>query len=131
MRNDLNLKILSPANIAFSGVIRSVHVPASLGELEIFLNHTSLVSSLLPGYITVHHLSGTDEKYFVNGGYIDVNNNEVSLIVDDIIEMASLDKNYFKKQAEILSIKLQDKNMNDDDYEKLTHSLALYHQYAA
>lgn len=131
MRNDLNLKILSPANIAFSGVIRSVHVPASLGELEIFLNHTSLVSSLLPGYITVHHLSGIDEKYFVNGGYIDVNNNEVSLIVDDIIEMASLDKNYFKKQAEILSVKLQDKNLNDDDYEKLTHSIALYHQYAA
>ena len=127
----LNLKILSPANIAFSGVIRSVHVPASLGELEIFLNHTSLVSSLLPGYITVHHLSGTAEKYFVNGGYIDVNNNEVSLIVDDIIEMSSLDKNYFKKQAEILSVKLQDKNFNDDDYEKLTHSLALYHQYAA
>jgi F-type H+-transporting ATPase subunit epsilon len=131
MRNDLNLQILSPANIAFSGIIRSVHVSAALGELEIFLNHISLVSSLLPGYITVHHVSGSDEKYFTNGGYIEVNNNEVSLIVDDIIDIKTLDKSYFKKQVEILSVKLQDKTLNDDDYQKLTESVALYNQYAA
>ncbi len=130
MRNDLNLQILSPANIAFSGIIRSVHVSAALGELEIFLNHISLVSSLLPGYITVRHVSGSDEKYFTNGGYIEANNNEVSLIVDDIIDVKTLDKNYFKKQAEILSVKLQDKNLDDDAYQKLTESVALYHQYA-
>ncbi len=131
MRNDLNLQILSPANIAFSGIIRSVHVSAALGELEIFLNHISLVSSLLPGYITVRHVSGSDEKYFTNGGYIEVNNNEVSLIVDDIIDVKTLDKNYFKKQAEVLAIKLQDKNLDDDAYQKLTESVALYNQYAA
>lgn len=130
MRNDLNLQILSPANIAFSGIIRSVHVSAALGELEIFLNHTSLVSSLLPGYITVRHISGSDEQYFTNGGYIEVNNNEVSLIVDDIIDVKTLDKNYFKTQAETLALKLHDKNLSDDAYQKLTESVALYNQYA-
>ena len=130
MRSDLNLRILSPANIAFTGVVNSVHVHAALGELEIFLNHASFVSSLLPGFITVRHVSGSYDKYFVNGGYVESHHNEVSLIVDDIIESASLNKDYFKQQIETLSVKLQNNRLDDAEYEKVTHSIAVYQQYA-
>ncbi len=130
MRNDLNLRILSPANIAFTGVIDSVHVPAALGELEIFLNHAPMVSSLLPGFITVHHASGSQDKYFTNGGYVEIHNNEISLIVDDIIDISDIDKDYYQKQIEVLSGKLQNNRLNDAEYDKVTHSIALYTQYA-
>jgi F-type H+-transporting ATPase subunit epsilon len=130
MRNDLNLRILSPANIAFTGVIDSVHVPAALGELEIFLNHAPMVSSLLPGVITVHHTSGSHDKYFVNGGYVEIHNNEISLIVDDIMDISDVNKEFYQKQIEILSKKLQNNRLNDAEYDKVTHSIALYKQYS-
>lgn len=130
MRTDLSLRILSPANIAFSGVVRSVHVPAALGELEIFLNHASLVSSLLPGYITVTHESGKQDKYFVNGGYIEVHHNEVSLIVDDIIEAQLLNKEYFVQKINMLSEKLKNNRVADGDFDMITQSIACYQQFA-
>ena len=131
MRDDLNLKILSPERIAFTGTINSVHVPAALGELEIFLNHASLVSFLFPGFITVRHLGGKTDKYFISGGYIEVHDNEVSLIVDDIIDTANATSDYFKKQIIVLSEKLKNNTLSDDEYEKITQSVALYQQYAA
>jgi F-type H+-transporting ATPase subunit epsilon len=129
MRDDLNLKILSPEKIAFTGVVTSVHVPAALGALEIFLNHASLVSFLFPGFITVHHIDGAADKYFANGGYIEVHQNEISLIVDDIIDTANANKDYFEKQIRVLSQKLKNNTLNDDEYEKITQSVALYQQY--
>ena len=130
MRTDLNLRILSPSNMVFSGVIHSVHVPAILGEIEVFLNHTSLVSSLLPGFINVRHTDGRNEKHFVNGGYIEVNQNEVSLIVDDIISVDSLNKEYFKSKIDTMNLKLKNNVLDDNEYEKLTHSIEMYQQYA-
>jgi F-type H+-transporting ATPase subunit epsilon len=132
MRDDLNLKILSPENTAFTGSIRSVHVPAALGELEIFLNHASLVSSLLPGVITVRHLDNNkDTQYFTNGGYIDVHHNEVTLILDDIIDMALVTKEYYQNKINAMNAKLSETNLDDNDYEKITQTIALYQQYAA
>jgi F-type H+-transporting ATPase subunit epsilon len=129
MRDDLNLKILSPENMAFTGVIRSVHVPAALGQLEIFLNHSSLVSSLLPGVITVRHLLEKDTQYFTNGGYIEVNHNEVTLIVDDIVDMALVNKEFYQDKISMMEQKLSDNSLDDNQYEKITQSIALYQMY--
>ncbi|MFT6071942.1 MAG: F-type H+-transporting ATPase subunit epsilon [Alphaproteobacteria bacterium] len=128
MRDALNLQILSPANIAFTGAITSVHVPAALGELEIYSNHTSFVSSLLPGYITVRHDGNAEERYFTNAGYVEVNENKVSLIVDDIIDASVVNKDYLQEKIDILTPKLQN-FLEDAEYEKITQSIARYQQY--
>lgn len=129
MRDDLSLKILSPENTAFTGVIRSVLVPAALGQTEVFLNHSSLVSSLLPGTITVRHLLGSDTDYFTNGGYIEVHNNEVTLILDDIIDKKLLNNEYYQGKISSLQDALMRNNLDDSGYEKATQAIALYQQY--
>ena len=60
-----------------------------------------------------------------------MHDNEVSLIVDDIIDTANATSDYFKKQIIVLSEKLKNNTLSDDEYEKITQSVALYQQYAA
>lgn len=129
MIQELSLRILSPSQIKFEGKVTSVHIPAALGEVEILFNHTAFVSSLLPGFITVNEKTQKD-RFFVTDGYVEVNNNEVTLIVDDIMDASEANDNYFTKQIESLTHKLS-QNLNDNEYEKVTASIALYKQYIA
>jgi F0F1-type ATP synthase epsilon subunit len=87
------------------------------------------VSSLLPGVITVRHLLEKDTQYFTNGGYIEVNHNEVTLIVDDIVDMALVNKEFYQDKISMMEQKLSDNNLDDNQYEKITQSIALYQMY--
>lgn len=96
----MNITILTPDKEIFQGPIVSVKVPGSSGQFQVLKNHAPIVSSLEKGDVTV--VTGTGEfKYFdeesksmktetqagksivynIGGGFIEVLNNEISLLV--------------------------------------------------
>jgi F-type H+-transporting ATPase subunit epsilon len=129
MRDDLLLKILSPTKVVFTGIIFSVSIPSYLGEMQIYSKHSSLVSSLLPGYITVFHASDKQDKYFSNGGYVEVNKNQITLILDDIFETSDITKDFLQNKIDELSPKLNHLYNDDYAFDKISQSIASYKQY--
>jgi F-type H+-transporting ATPase subunit epsilon len=77
----MNLTILSPEKEIFSGVVRSVKVPGSSGQFEILKNHAPIVSSLVKGEVRVIKDNGEKMTFQVEGGCVEMLNNEVSLLV--------------------------------------------------
>ena len=78
----LQLKIVSPERILFTGEVKSVVVPGSLGEFEILENHAPIISSLEKGTVA-YKLSDTDESRLeILGGFVEVQKNEVRLCVE-------------------------------------------------
>ena len=77
----MNLTILTPEKEIFNGTIKSVKVPGTSGQFEILRGHAAIVSSLTEGEIRV--LDDKDQKFLYNieRGFIEVINNEVSLLV--------------------------------------------------
>jgi|GEM_PF-6900904 len=130
MHKALHLKILSPDDIVFDGVIKSIHLCAAMGEVEIFSNHTAYISSLLPGYAVIRHASDkSDDRYFIDSGYVKVNNNEVLLVVDAVLSPSDVNKTYFQNQVALYSENI-DQIKDDHVYEKTINSAALYQQYS-
>ncbi|MBK7938724.1 MAG: ATP synthase F1 subunit epsilon [Lewinellaceae bacterium] len=77
----MNLTILSPEKEIFAGEVKSVKVPGSAGQFEMLDNHAPIVSSLKAGEIRVIKSNGEKISFVVDGGFVEMLNNEVSLLV--------------------------------------------------
>ena len=80
------LTILSPEKEIFSGDVKSVKVPGSGGQFEMLDNHAPIVSSLKSGEIRVIKANGERISFIVDGGFVEMLNNEVSLLVAGVKE---------------------------------------------
>ncbi len=82
----MNLVILSPEKQIFSGPVKSVKVPGASGSFEMLENHAPIVSSLEAGEVRI--IKEDDEKmtFRVEGGFVELLNNEVSLLVAGVQE---------------------------------------------
>jgi len=85
----MNLVILTPEKEAYSGEITSVKVPGTSGQFEILSNHAPIVSSLTEGEVRVLDATGGKQIFTIERGFIEVINNEVSLLVQGLSASAS------------------------------------------
>lgn len=77
----LYLEIISPEKVIFKGEVESVLVPGTLGSFEILNNHAPIVSSLERGKVVYATKEGK-KQLDINGGFVEVQKNIVSLCVE-------------------------------------------------
>lgn len=77
----LYLEIISPEKVIFKGEVESVLVPGTLGSFEILNNHAPIVSSLECGKV-VYATKEEKKQLDINGGFVEVQKNIVSLCVE-------------------------------------------------
>ncbi|MCC7245308.1 MAG: ATP synthase F1 subunit epsilon [Saprospiraceae bacterium] len=80
----MNLVILSPEKEIFTGEVNSVTVPGTDGQLQLLNNHAAIVSSLTKGEVKVVTNSGEKINYNVTGGFVEMLNNEISVLVSGV-----------------------------------------------
>ena len=82
----MNLVVLSPDKEIFSGAVKSVQVPGEDGGFQMLENHAAIVSSLTKGIVNVVKANGEKLSFNVDGGFVEMLNNEVSLLVSGVKE---------------------------------------------
>lgn len=99
----MNLTVLTPDKEVFLGSIKSVKVPGTGGQFQILNNHAPIVSSLEEGDVYIVTSDGEFQLYdaaskglvaatesgrtisfHVAGGFVEVLNNKVSLLVNGV-----------------------------------------------
>ena len=80
----MQLEILTPEHKVFSGDVYGIQLPGTHGSFEILEKHAPLVSALGAGNVKVlNDKSGNNTtSYQVNGGFIEVLNNKVVVLVE-------------------------------------------------
>ena len=76
------LDILTPEKLLFEGEIKSVKLPGTNGEFEILNNHAPIISTLSKGEICVTNANNDKEKFNINGGVIEMQNNKIIVLAD-------------------------------------------------
>ena len=74
-----HFELVSPDKLQFSGDAESVLVPGSEGDFVVLRDHAAVMTSLRPGVLEVTEAGGKNSRFFVRGGFADVN--AASLIV--------------------------------------------------
>jgi F-type H+-transporting ATPase subunit epsilon len=75
------LDIVTPEKKVFSDKVEFSVFPGSEGELGILPDHAPLLSRLAPGVIRITR-NKTTESLAISGGFLEVRNNEASVIVE-------------------------------------------------
>ncbi len=78
----LKLKIVSPERIEYDGEVESVLVPGSQGQFEILNDHAPIISTLDKGVVEYGLPKGQKVQLEILGGFVEVQQNEVSLCVE-------------------------------------------------
>ncbi len=83
----MNIVILSPEQEIFSGPVKAVRVPGSNGSFEMLENHAPIVSSLAAGEVYLTLPEGEKKTFRIEGGFVEMLNNEISLLVSGVREV--------------------------------------------
>ena len=73
----LQLRIVSPERIEFTGEVESVKVPGAQGSFEILTGHAPIISILTKGIVEYNAT-----QLPILGGFVEVQKNKVSLCVE-------------------------------------------------
>lgn len=88
---ELSVDLVATDRKVWSGTAQQVSAPSVEGQIGILANHSPLLAVLRPGTVKiVPHAGGTIEAR-VTGGFISVDDNLVTLVVDDIEDVRGTD----------------------------------------
>ena len=86
----LNLEIVTPEKKVLNEAVDSVTIPTASGEVGILENHAPLISSLKAGVLT-YTKTGATERLVITGGFVEVSQNNVSILTDTAETAAEID----------------------------------------
>ncbi len=78
----MTLEILTPEMKVFSGDVYGVQLPGVNGLFEILDKHAPIVSALKKGILKVLKDRNSFNFYNVQGGFVEVLNNKVTVLVE-------------------------------------------------
>ena len=84
--------IVSAEEELFSGRVEMVVAHGHMGDLGILPGHTPLISTIKPGPVRVIKQGGSEEVYYISGGFIEVQPYTVKVLADTAIRAADLDE---------------------------------------
>ncbi len=93
MTHTIHVDVVSAEEQIFSGEAEFVILPGIMGELGVYPRHTPLLTQIKPGALRVK-LPGQDQEelVFVQGGFLEVQPNRVTVLADTAIRARDLDE---------------------------------------
>ena len=89
--------VVTPEATVVDKDARFVVAPLYDGEYGVAENHAPVVGRLGAGELRMTLLDGTIERWYVEGGFVEVVNNTISLLVNRACETKNLKKLLLKK----------------------------------
>jgi F-type H+-transporting ATPase subunit epsilon len=99
MAGQLHLRVVTPEKPVFDGEVESVVVPAHDGEIGILPRHARLLASLGAGELRAD-VGQIVERFYVEGGFVQVSDNRVTVLCDRASRLAELDARQAAAEAD-------------------------------
>jgi F-type H+-transporting ATPase subunit epsilon len=90
MTGKINFDLVSPEKLLLSQAVDMVTVPGTEGYMGVMAGHMALVSALRAGMIETRN-DGVETKYFIRGGFAEINATQVTVLAEEAIPMTEMD----------------------------------------
>lgn len=126
MPNLIKVDLVDSEKEIFSGEVEFVIAPAVEGELGVYPHHAPLISKLKPGVLRVKVPEQTAHLVFaISGGYIEIQNNHVSVLADIIERTDELDEARLLEQKAAALAKIKRSDSSSLTYDVARAEIAL------
>ena len=117
------LDVVSAEEELFSGTVKEIFAPGSMGDLGITPGHAQLITTLKAGELRYITEEGNMASLFVSGGMMEVQPTVVTVLADTAIRAADLDEKSAEEAKARAEAALEGKDPEDLDYEALQAEL--------
>jgi ATP synthase, F1 epsilon subunit (delta in mitochondria) len=80
----MKIEIITPDKKVFEGDIKSIRVPGKKGSFQVLKDHAPIISTLENGPVIIVDQEGTETRYEINGGVIEVKANTIILLTESV-----------------------------------------------
>ena len=88
----IKVDIVSAEGEIHSGTARMVFAPAKMGEVGIAPRHAPMLSPLNPGEVRVQYEDGKEVSFYITGGMLEVQPQQVTILADTALRGSQLDE---------------------------------------
>jgi F-type H+-transporting ATPase subunit epsilon len=121
---EIHLEIITPSKIAFTGEVKSVTIPGTLGSFQVLYNHAPLLSSLEVGRIKIVDKDGNEKNYATGGGTVEVRNNKVLVLAESFESPEDIIVDRAKQALERAKGRLSDRSNKELDFDRAQAALS-------
>ena len=109
MAEKLQFELVSPEKLLLSEAVAMVVVPGGEGNFGVLPGHSLLISTVRPGVIDVYadEQTAITERIFVAGGFAEVTPERCTVLADEAVPIASLDRAELDQQVKTLDAAAQ------------------------
>lgn len=118
----LQLDIVTPEGVTFSGKVDSVVIPSLDGELGILPGHVGLVVQIEPGDLALAH-EGKTHHLAVGSGFVEVAADKVSVLTDMAINEDDIDEDAAEAAMRRAEIAMREEKLQGEEHATVQASL--------
>ncbi len=118
----IRTNIISPYGPVYEGLATGVSLPGTEGAFEVKFNHASLMSMLDIGKIIVREKDGREQLFAVNGGFVEVHNNRVTVLAESAEKANEIDIERARLARETAEKELRQQKEDKAGQEKVLHA---------
>ena len=122
MSDKIKLDIVSAEEEIFSQEVEMIYAPAEMGEVGISPKHAPLITKLKPGDVRAQINKDEMKTFYVSGGILEIQPNEVTILSDTALREDDLDEER-ALEAEKLAKEAMKNSSNEVDSTKAKSEL--------
>ena len=115
MDNKINFDFVSPEESIISSEVEMVLIPGIEGDAGILPNHSPFMTTLRQGIVEVTFEEGNVKRYLVEGGFADINQDKMTILAENSLNLSDSDNNTLKTEIDIIN----DRITSAEDHEKI------------
>ncbi len=100
MAEELKLEIVTPFGKTYENTIVSCTVPGAMGQFQVLKGHADMLSAVDIGQVRLQESNNTEKVLATSGGFCEVIDNEVRLIVESAEFADAIDVERAKRAKE-------------------------------
>jgi len=101
MPDPFKFELVSPERLLVSDDVEQVLVPGAEGDMTVLAHHAPVLTTLRPGLLDIGFPGGKNQRFFLRGGFAEVNPDGLTVLAETAIDLDDL-------KAEQLAQAIQD-----------------------
>jgi F-type H+-transporting ATPase subunit epsilon len=90
MSDAFKFELVSPERLLVSGNVEQVLVPGAEGDMTMLAKHTPVLTTLRPGLLDIGFPGGKEQRFFIRGGFAEVNPAGLTVLAETAIDLDEL-----------------------------------------
>lgn len=90
MPDPFKFELVSPERLLVSDEVEQVLVPGAEGDMTVLAYHAPVLTTLRPGLLDIGFPGGKSQRFFIRGGFAEVNPTGLTVLAETAIDLDEL-----------------------------------------